>query len=144
MLRLWQRKITIFVMGQMEQDYRSTPIISIWAGKSVMEGLSSWAGDTASGSVLLRRIRVSHYDEAELAVYIRIHIHTLKAEQTWQLVLRGFQCLQQLWSRSDIILFTRKREAKNTNTIVTGDMVFTVLWMKPTLIVSLQCVDSSL
>ncbi len=34
-----QRKITIFVMKQIEQEYRSTPIISILAGRSVMEGL---------------------------------------------------------------------------------------------------------
>ncbi len=47
----------------------------------VMEGLRRWAGDTDSESILFKRIRVSHQDEAELAEYIRIHIHTLKAEQ---------------------------------------------------------------
>ncbi len=76
----------------------------------------------------------------------------MKAGQMWQLFLRGFQCLPHAWGPAttvitcDIILFTWKREAKkiHNTTIVTGGFVFTALWMKPTLIVSLQCVDLSL
>ena len=75
-----------------EQEYSSSPVISIQAGRSVMEGSRRWAGDTDSESILFKRIRVSHWDEAELAEYIStmIRMQPLKAEQTWQLVLRRF------------------------------------------------------
>ncbi len=55
MLKLWKRKLTIFVMEQIKkQKYNGTLIISAWAGRSVMEGLRRLAGDTDSESILLK------------------------------------------------------------------------------------------